>query len=140
MSREAECGHISCDRVLSERDDLLSTVAVQRTRLMAASEALDHLAAFLDHALPGRDHSMSTPTREPCPKCDVPRANDWDWQFGMPNASICWGGRFQPCCNPPVDWRARCLQAESALALMSAPLSPEVLQAITEEITEESVE
>lgn len=78
------------------------------------------------------DH-MSTPTREPCPKCDVPRANDWDWQFGMPNASICWGGRFQPCCNPPVDWRARCLQAESALALMSAPLSPEALQAIAED-------
>ncbi len=56
MSREAECGHISCDRVLRERDDLRSTVAVQRTRLKAASEALDHLAAFLDYALPEDRH------------------------------------------------------------------------------------
>lgn len=79
---------------------------------------------------------MSTPTRKPCPVCDVPRANDWDWNHGMPNADLCWAGRFQPCRNPAVDWRARCLKAESALALMSTPLSPEALQAIAEESAE----
>ena len=39
-----------------ERDELRSTASVQRTRLKAASEALDHLAAFLDYALPGDKH------------------------------------------------------------------------------------
>jgi hypothetical protein len=76
---------------------------------------------------------VSTPTRDRCPRCDVPQANDWDWKHGMPNPDICWGGRFQACNREPVNWRARCLQAEAALSLLSAPLSPEVLQALVEE-------
>ena len=78
---------------------------------------------------------MSTPTREPCPKCDMPRASkeDWDKIPGEPNADLCWATGKADCRNPAVDWRSRCLQAESALALMSAPLSPEALQAIAEE-------
>ena len=79
---------------------------------------------------------MSTPTREPCPVCDTPGATDWDWKHGMPNPDICWGGRYQACSLPPVNWRARCLKAESALALLSTPLSPEALQAIAEESVE----
>ncbi len=35
---------------------LTSTVAAQRTRLKAAGEAFDELAAFLDYALPGDPH------------------------------------------------------------------------------------
>lgn len=44
------------DPIRAERDDLLSTVAAQRTRLRAASEAFDELASFLDYALPGDKH------------------------------------------------------------------------------------
>ena len=44
------------DLVARERDALLATVAAQRTRLRAASEAFDRLAAFLDYALPGDKH------------------------------------------------------------------------------------
>ncbi len=85
---------------------------------------------------------MSTPTREPCPKCDMPRASkeDWDKIPGEPNADLCWATGKADCRNPAVDWRARCLKAESALgehrralSIMDAPLSPEALQAIAEE-------
>ncbi len=79
---------------------------------------------------------MSTPTREPCPKCDLPQAADEDYEaMGHPIEGLCWG-RYRACRNRPVDWRARCLKAESALALLQTPLSPEALQAIAEESAE----
>lgn len=42
--------------VLESERQLRATVAAQRTRLKAASEAFDELAAFLDYALPGDEH------------------------------------------------------------------------------------
>lgn len=79
---------------------------------------------------------MSTPTREPCKTCDRPEASTQDYEtHGYPNPDICWS-RFMGCRGKAVDWRARCLQAESTLALLSTPLSPEALQVIAEESAE----
>lgn len=78
---------------------------------------------------------MSTPTREPCPVCAAPLASEADYATWAPNPALCWS-RYSKCQNKPVDWRSRALHAESALALMSTPLSPEAIQAIAEESAE----
>lgn len=87
---------------------------------------------------------MSTPTR--CHTCDRVNATSEDFKAGACKASpdggcecakclaLCWGACYLT--RAPVDWRARCLQAEAALSLLSAPLSPEALQALVEESAE----
>ena len=86
---------------------------------------------------------MSTPTR--CHQCDTELATEDDWRHADDcmdescgvGESRCWSeGSAARCVRPAVDWRARCLQAESALAILQTPLSPEALQAIAEESVE----
>lgn len=86
---------------------------------------------------------MSTPTREPCEFCDRPKPTPDE--IGHPDGCdcercsyACWRGMLSVghCPTERVDWRARCLQAEAALSILSAPLSPEALQALVEESAE----
>lgn len=55
---------------------------------------------------------------ERCERCDLPRATADDWMryVGGEGEHLCWADVASPCAGPRVDWRARALAAEAALA------------------------
>lgn len=54
-----------------------------------------------------------------CPICDRPLATEENRKRGDVDGTVCWWGAIPGACGGvPVDWRARCLEAEAREATL----------------------